>query len=179
MPRIHILGASGSGTSTLGAALAVRLGCPHADSDDFFWQPTEPPYTLRRPMPQRFELLQQHLSGHDSWVFSGSAVSWAHPLEALYDIIVFLRLDPAVRMRRLRQREQARYGARIAEGGDLAVENQAFLAWAEAYDEAGPMQRSLSVHEAWLADIHCPVLRLDSAHSVDTLIAAVLAAISG
>ena len=130
-------------------------------------------------MPQRFELLQQHLSGHDSWVFSGSAVSWAHPLEALYDIIVFLRLDPAVRMRRLRQREQARYGARIAEGGDLAVENQAFLAWAEAYDEAGPMQRSLSVHEAWLADIHCPVLRLDSAHSVDTLIAAVLAAISG
>jgi len=178
MPRIHILGASGSGTSTLGAALAARLGCPHADSDDFFWQPTDPPYTHRRPMPERFELLRECLCGHDSWVFSGSAVSWAHPLEALYDLIVFLRLDPAVRMRRLRQREHARYGARIAEGGDLAVENQAFLAWAEAYDEAGPLQRSLSVHEAWLTEIRCPVLRLDSAYPVETLIASVMTAIA-
>jgi len=178
MPRIHILGASGSGTTTLGTALAARLGCVHADSDDFFWQPTDPPYTQRRPMPQRFELLRQHLAGHEDWVFSGSAVSWAHPLEELYDIIVFLRLDPALRMRRLRQREQARYGARIAEGGDLAVENQAFLAWAEAYDDAGPTQRSLSVHEAWLAEIHCPVLRLDSAQPVEALIASVMTAIT-
>jgi adenylate kinase family enzyme len=27
--RVHILGASGSGTTTPGQALAARLGCPH------------------------------------------------------------------------------------------------------------------------------------------------------
>jgi len=35
--RIHILGASGSGTTTLGRALAERLQCPHFDTDDYFW----------------------------------------------------------------------------------------------------------------------------------------------
>jgi hypothetical protein len=58
------------------------------------------------------------------------------------------------------------------------VENQAFLAWAEAHDEAGPLQRSLSVHEAWLTEIRCPVLRLDSAYPVETLIASVMTAIA-
>jgi len=128
-------------------------------------------------MPERLNLLQADLAGHASWVFSGSAVNWAQPLEALYELIVFLRIDPHQRMLRLRLREQARYGARIAEGGDLAAGNAAFLAWAEAYDRAGTTQRSLSVHEAWLAESHCPVLRLNSAQPVDRLVAAVLAAL--
>ena len=37
---IHIYGASGSGTSTLGRALADALGLVLMDSDDYFWQPT-------------------------------------------------------------------------------------------------------------------------------------------
>ena len=43
-PRIHITGASGFGVSTLGGALAARLGCAHLDTDDFYWLPTDPPY---------------------------------------------------------------------------------------------------------------------------------------
>ena len=42
------MGASGSGTTTLGAALGARLGCRHVDSDDLFWVKTEPPFTLQR-----------------------------------------------------------------------------------------------------------------------------------
>src|SRR5438128_874343 len=43
--RLHILGASGSGTTTLGRALAEGLQCPHFDTDDYFWLPTDPPFT--------------------------------------------------------------------------------------------------------------------------------------
>jgi adenylate kinase family enzyme len=42
--RVHIVGASGSGTTTLGKALAARAGCAHLDTDEFFWMPTEPPF---------------------------------------------------------------------------------------------------------------------------------------
>jgi adenylate kinase family enzyme len=49
MASIHITGASGSGTSTLGQALAESVGCPWLDADDFFWLPTDPPYTDKRP----------------------------------------------------------------------------------------------------------------------------------
>ena len=42
--RIHILGASGSGTTTLASAIADEHGHRHLDTDDFFWIPTNPPY---------------------------------------------------------------------------------------------------------------------------------------
>lgn len=35
--NIHILGASGVGTSTLGAALSKRLPHTHLDTDNYYW----------------------------------------------------------------------------------------------------------------------------------------------
>lgn len=46
--RIHIFGASGSGTSTLGRAVAARLGYAFLDADDFYWLPTDPPFREKR-----------------------------------------------------------------------------------------------------------------------------------
>lgn len=46
--RVLIVGASGTGTTTLGRALANEWSVPHADVDDYFWEPTEPPYTTKR-----------------------------------------------------------------------------------------------------------------------------------
>jgi adenylate kinase family enzyme len=177
MPRIHILGASGSGTSTLGSALARRLQVPHTDADSLYWVPTNPPYTTPRQSDDRQALLLRTLPITGHWVFSGAATKWAAPLEPHYDLVVFLRLDPAVRMTRLRRREAARFGARILPGGDMATINAAFIAWAEAYDTAGSLRRGLITHEAWLADQLAPVLRLDSAAPVEQLVTAVLSGI--
>ncbi len=174
MARVHILGASGSGTSTLGSALARRLGVPHADSDTFFWRPTDPPYTTPRPAEERQALLARKLPVTAHWVFSGAATKWAAPLEPYYDLVVFLQLDPATRMGRLRRREAMRWGARIQPGGDMANINAAFIAWAEAYDTAGSLRRGLVTHEAWLADQPAPVLRLDSIAPVSDMVAAVV-----
>ncbi len=173
MPRIHILGASGSGTTTLGAALAAATGWPHEDSDTYFWVPTDPPFTTPRPRERRLDTLLPRLAATPDWIFTGSAISWATPLEPLYELVVYLRLDPALRMARLHARESARYGARIAPGGDMAVASQEFLAWAEAYDTAGVEQRSRALHAAWLADRACPVLRLDATEPVGGLVRAV------
>src|SRR5580658_8689 len=175
MPRIHVFGAAGSGSTTLGLAVARRLGVPHADADGFFWLPTDPPFTSRRPRTERLALLVRRLPADGDWVFSGSAIGWATALEPAYDLIVFLRLDPEERMARLRRREAARYGARIKSGGDMAPLSAAFFSWAAAYDSAGPAQRSLAAHEAWLSGLTTPVLRLDSAAAVDTLVEAVVA----
>ena len=174
MPRIHILGASGSGTSTLGAALARHLGVTHADSDSFYWLPTDPPYTTPRPAEDRQNLLEQRLPAAGRWVFSGAATKWASVLEVHYTLVVFLRLDPEPRMRRLREREAARWGARIQPGGDMESINAEFIAWAQSYDTAGTLRPGLATHEAWLADQPAPVLRLDSEASVDELVTAVM-----
>ncbi|MDD2860505.1 MAG: hypothetical protein PHI71_05450, partial [Acidiphilium sp.] len=76
MPRVYILGASRSGTTTLGAALAAALGVPHADSDDFLFLPTNPPFTTKRDANERRALLRARLPVSGAWVFSGSALQW-------------------------------------------------------------------------------------------------------
>ena len=60
--RIHILGATGSGTTTLGRALAERLQCPHFETDDYVWVPTDPPYTKQRERTERQQPLMDDLT---------------------------------------------------------------------------------------------------------------------
>jgi adenylate kinase family enzyme len=131
--RIHILGASGSGTTTLGRALAERLQCLHFDTDDYFWLPTDPPYTQRRERSERAQLLMDDVTAHDAWVVSGSLCGWGDVAMPLFELVVFLWVPHAVRMDRLHRREHARFGARILPGGDMYESSQAFLAWAASY----------------------------------------------
>lgn len=177
MSRILITGASGAGSTTLGAALATRLGWPHEDTDTYYWVPTDPPYTTMRSPEERIALLLPRLQAWRDWVLSGAPIEWGGRLEPLYELIVFLRLDHDVRMARLQEREAASFGDRIRPGGDMASINAEFLEWASSYDAGGPERRSLAQHELWLARQSCPVLRLDSAAPVAVLLTAVLAAI--
>jgi hypothetical protein len=163
--------------TTLGATLASALNVLHLDADTVFWLPTDPPFTTQRGHEERLAMTRAILSPVGSWVFSGSAVSWAAAIEPWFELIVFLTLDPIVRMARLRQREIARFGDRLAPGGDMAEEHAAFLCWASAYDTAGDEQRSRMSHETWLAAQRVPVLRLDSIVPTTELVRAILQAL--
>ena len=72
LERIHITGASGSGTTTLGAAIAGRWGHRHLDTDDFYWEPTWPPFRQSRAEHDRQQLLAAALDESPRWVLSGS-----------------------------------------------------------------------------------------------------------
>ncbi len=90
------MGASGTGTTTLGRMLGERLEIVHLDTDDFFWMPTDPPYRTPRAVPERLSLLEAAMGRAPGWVLSGSALKWGTPLEAMYDLIIFLRIDPTL-----------------------------------------------------------------------------------
>lgn len=175
--RIHITGASGSGTSTLARALADRLESQAFDTDDFYWHPTEPPFQSKRAVLERVQLMGDMFLPRADWVLSGSLHSWGAPVMDRVTQVVFLTLAPSVRLARLRARERRRYGARIAKGGDLEVNYRGFLDWAMSYDEPGSVGRSRAAHEAWLATLDQPVIRLDATPPVAELADAVLAAL--
>lgn len=176
MRSIHITGASGSGTTTLGHALAARLGWVHLDSDDFFWIKTDPPFQTKRDSKARTDLLTAALGEAPAWVLSGSIMGWSGLEPPGFDLVIFLSLPSDVRMARLRARERERYGAEALEpGGRQHEESVAFLAWAAAYEEAETVGRNRLAHERWLAAQTCPILRLDSLQSVQHNVEAVVA----
>lgn len=172
---VHVVGASGSGTTTLGVALATRLGCPHLDTDDFYWVPTDPPYRETRPIEQRLTLMQAAVtaSGTAGCVVSGSLDDWGDRLVPRLRLVAFLRVPTDVRITRLKAREARRFGAAIESGGERYEEYQAFIAWAAEYESGALPGRNLRRHEAWLADLPCPVMRLDGTWPTAALVDAV------
>jgi len=166
--RIHLVGASGSGTTTLGRALATRLDCPHLDTDDYFWLPSEPPFQHVRPRDERQARLGASLQATAGWVLSGSLCGWGDVFIPLFELVVFLWVPPPVRLARLRARERQRYGAAVEPGGPLHARFEAFMAWAAGYDEGLDVpERCRRLHELWLAALPCPVLRLEDTASVE------------
>lgn len=159
--KIHIFGASGSGVTTLGQTLAAALQLPYFDSDAYFWEPTHPPFILKRAPDLRNAAIRADLDKHNSWVLGGSAVNWGADVFPPFDLIVFLWLPPAIRMERLKARELERYGELIFTDAQRHAQYQAFMAWAGDYDNCtGVAGRTIKVHEQWLQQQTSRVLQI-------------------
>jgi hypothetical protein len=161
--------------------MADAWSVPFHDTDDYFWHPTEPPYCSRRPKAERLALMEQMFLPRRAWVLSGSLTGWGDPLISRFDAVVFLTLDPATRLGRLRQREVARYGREAVEpGGKNHPAHLAFLEWAAGYDEPDFAGRSLKSHRNWLDGIKAltriRVIEMDAVLPTDRLMARLLAA---
>lgn len=178
MRRIHITGASGSGTTHLGRVLAQRLDVPHFDTDDFYWLPKAPVYSVKRAPEERLRLMHALFTPGPEWILSGSVVGWGDPLMPLFDLVIFLRTPTPIRLARLREREERRFGAQaLAPGGERHAFHASFLDWAAQYDRADFEGRSASRHQTWLERLSCPVLRLAGDAPISTRAEAVLEAL--
>lgn len=169
VPRLYVLGASCSGVSTLGARLSDRLDVPLLDVDAFYWMPTDPPFTTKRPPKDRVSLIEMHQAKTPGWILAGSLVGWGDALVTDADLIVFIYTPTPVRMQRLARREAQRHGARIQPGGDMHDDHLAFRNWAAGYDVPGFAGRSLAEHERWIAAQSLPVIRLDGEQETEVL----------
>lgn len=159
--HIHVLGGSGSGTTTLARNLCKDFGHLHLDTDDYFWEKTDPPFTTIRPVPERLAQLRYKFQDHAKWILSGSLVGWGDVFIPEFDLVVFLTLPHEVRMQRLKDREISRYGLEaISEGGHLHEAHQKFMDWAAQYDTADETMRSLKLHQNWLKQFKVPVVHL-------------------
>src|SRR5262249_10556475 len=84
-------------------------------------------------------------------VTAGSVISWGEELENSFSLIVFLTLQPELRLARLREREVARFGR---------VDAKVFES-AARYDEGCLDVNSRVGDEQWLTKRSCPVVRID------------------
>lgn len=180
--RIHILGAPGSGVTTLGKTLAGRLGFSHFDTDDYYWFTDDAlPYRRKRNVEHRCKLLREDLAANNQWVLSGALCGWGDIFAPEFDLIIYLWLPVELRLERISLRETKRYGAdRLAPGGDLHPVYQKFLTWAAAYDLDSGNLRSRAGEMQWMLQRSCPLIRLEGHTTTpDVLADYVLEKISG
>ncbi|SES25623.1 Adenylate kinase [Gracilibacillus ureilyticus] len=161
--NIHILGASGAGTTTLGASLSKVLPHRHLDTDDYFWINK---FTKQRQAAERRTMLENDLSENENWLLSGAVCGWGDDLKNYFDLVIFLWIPQNIRMGRLKQREYERYGEEIFPGGSKYEQSKTFLEWAALYDSAGMEVRSRVLHEDWMAGLTCPILKIEGDYSV-------------
>jgi uridine kinase len=180
--RIHILGASGSGVSTLGTNLSSALSFPVFDVDNYYWLPTTPPFTTKRSIDERISLLKPALRQAQEekrgWILSGS-MPWGGEILEDVEHVIFVDTTQDLRMKRLREREFKRYGDRVKEGGDMFEGSVKFLEWAEAYEDSGLEEgRSRAKHEKWLREVKVPVTRLSGDQEELVVVEAALKALN-
>ena len=164
---VHIFGASGSGTTTMGKKICDELGYKHMDTDDYYWLPTNPKFTQKRPAEERLALMERDIDTHENIVISGSLAGWGDPLIPRFTLAIRMELEQSLRIERLRKREYERFGARIEEGGDMYEQHLAFIEWAKTYDTGDMAHRSKMRHDAWERTLPCETVHLNSADSPD------------
>ena len=73
---VHIFGGAGSGTSTLGRYISSVNGWFFMDTDDYYWEDSAVPYTVKREIPDRVRLMTEDIVKHDNIVISGALSGW-------------------------------------------------------------------------------------------------------
>lgn len=176
---IHIFGASGAGTSTLGQAISNRYGHAWLDTDDYFWLPTDPPFTAEREKSERIRLILEDMEKNERCVISGSVGDWGNVFIPKFDLCIWIQTPTEIRIDRLKKREYSRFGERIRPGGDMYADHIDFIEWAKTYDFADSSQRSFAMHNEWKEKLTCPIIILDGTKSVEELLTETEQIISG
>ena len=169
--KLHIIGDPGSCVTALGQALSGLLHYPYFDCNDYFWEKSNPPFTVRRDTKLRNYILFSNLMRYEHWILGGSMFNWGWTPR--FDLVVFLWIPTEIRMERLHEREYQRYGDVIFTNPAINKPYTDFIEWERGYDLGGVTNsnRTLAAHENWMKTLTCPILEIRGDTNVEKRIA--------
>lgn len=158
---IMICGLNGCGKSTLGKALADKLGFHFIDNENLFFERNAPndPYSSPRSEEEAIERLMSEVKEHENFVFAAVTGDYGTEILPLYNYIVEIKVPKDVRMERVRTRSFMKFGDRMLPGGDLYEAEESFF----SFVEARPEDRV----EKWTALFDCPTITVDGTKSIE------------
>ena len=154
MRRVMIVGAPGSGKSTLVRQMAKQLGLPVYHMDHLHhlpgWQP--------RPLAEKQDMARA-IEQRDEWIFEGGMSSTYDSRAARADTLIWLDLHIALRLWRVTKRLWQHYGKRRPDMAEGCVETIGAHTW-EFYVWIISTRRSQRTKIAALAKNARPGLRI-------------------
>jgi adenylate kinase family enzyme len=100
--KIHIIGAVGSGKTTLARTLSEKLKIPYYELDNVVWQRTEHG-DVRRTEEERDKLLHDIVL-LDEWIVEGAHHTWVGEGFKRADVIILLDVNVPTRIYRITRR---------------------------------------------------------------------------
>lgn len=170
MKIIHILGAAGSGVSTLGKWISEKYNMVFLDADKYLWEDTYIPYTKYREPKKRLEMLKIDIDKYQDVVIGGAICGWGDEIISILDLVIKVETPTNVRIKRLKNREFEKYGDRVKKGGDMYKNHLRFIRWAKVYDEGGLNVRSNQLHNHWLSKVNARKIIIDGTLSKEIML---------
>ncbi len=152
---ILICGLNGTGKSTLGKALADRIGFEFIDNEDLFFPKNDSSYEFAssRGKDEVITLLENRISRNDRFVFAAVKGDYGDQLIRALSHIILLEVPKSIRSVRVRERSYQKFGERIMPGGDLFNKESKWFSIVDC--------RPDDYVTSWLETVDCPVIRVD------------------
>lgn len=158
---IQICGLNGCGKSTLGRALADKIGFHFIDNETLYFtrSQTNEPYTNPRSQEEVEKLLINEVYEHPNFVFAAVRGNYGKDILPMYNYVVVIEVSKEIRSQRVRNRSFQKFGSRMLLGGDLYQQEEAFFRMAAS--------RQDDYVENWLKAVKCPVIRVDGTKPIE------------
>ena len=154
-------GLNGCGKSTLGRALAQKIGFHFIDNEELFFtrNAADEPYQNPRSRAEVEKLLMEEVRKHGDFVLAAVKGDYGSAILPLYRYAVLIEVPKEIRLRRVRDRSFQKFGGRMKPGGDLYESEEAFFQTAAARPE--------DYAESWARTLPCPVVVVDGTRPVE------------
>lgn len=156
---ILVFGANGSGKTTLGHELAQKFNCKHMDVEDYYFLPSDIPYTVSRTKDEAIPLILADIEKYCDFVLSAVTGDFGEKIISKFDFAVCLTVPRGIRIDRIRKRRIEKYGGRLLPGGDMYDNNERFIEFAA--------MRPLDKIDDFARLLNCPVFYLDGTQPVE------------
>ena len=152
---IQICGLNGCGKSTLGRALAKRIGFHFIDNEDLYFSRANAnePYMNPKSRTDVERLLMEEVRKHPDFVFAAVKGDYGKEIIPMYNYVVVLEVPKEIRSQRVRNRSFQKFGSRMFIGGDLYKQEEAFFQMVDS--------RQDDYIENWLQKVMCPIIKVD------------------
>lgn len=170
---IAIFGLNGGGKSTLAHALAKQTGYFEMDVEDYYFPEQkksrkgaldesgivdtehlgELPFSNPRTKDEVQTAIMEDILVHPRFILSGVTMKWNDAILSHIDIAFWVQTPLEERLKRIQEREEKRFGARVLPGGDMYTQQREFRNVVKNRD-------SKTVEES-AKRFACPVIMLD------------------
>lgn len=170
---IQVCGLNGCGKSTLGKALAERIGFYFIDSENLYFSgvDTDAPYANPKSPTEAERILAEEVCKHPDFVFSAVKGDYGEDVVSLYNYVIVVEVPKDIRSQRVRNRSFQKFGSRMLMGGDLYDREEAFFRMADSRQDA--------YIENWLQRVNCPIIRVNGTKPTEENVAYIIQQING